>query len=131
MQPPVFIARLMGPYFVVAGIGMLLNHDAYAAMIAEFVHSNALIFISGVLSLPAGLAILNVHRTWTPDWRVIITILGWLAVIGGVIRLVLPQLTAMIGSTIYSGSAAVPIFGVIALVLGGFLSFEGYRSASS
>ena len=51
--------------------------------------------------------------------------------IGGVIRLVLPQLTAMIGSTIYSGSAAVPIFGVIALVLGGFLSFEGYRSASS
>jgi hypothetical protein len=110
---------------------MLLNQDAYAAMIAEFVHSNALIFISGVLSLPAGLAILNVHRTWTPDWRVIITILGWLAVIGGVIRLVLPQLTAMIGSTIYSGSAAVPIFGVIALVLGGFLSFEGYRLASS
>jgi hypothetical protein len=52
----------MGPYFVVAGIGMLLNQDAYAAMIAEFVHSNVLIFISGVLSLPAGLAILNVHR---------------------------------------------------------------------
>ena len=120
----------MGPYFVVAGIGMLLNQDAYAAMIAEFVHSNALIFISGVLSLPAGLAILNVHRAWTADWRVIVTILGWLAVIGGVLRLVLPQVTAMIGSTVYSGSAAVPIFAVIALVLGGFLSFKGYRSAS-
>ncbi len=130
MQPPVFIARFMGPYFVVAGIGMLLNQDAYAAMIAEFVHSNALIFISGVLSLPAGLAILNVHRAWTADWRVIITVLGWLAVIGGIIRLVLPRLTAMIGSTVYSGSAALPIFAVIALVLGGFLSFKGYRSAS-
>ncbi|MGA2313009.1 MAG: hypothetical protein ABSF87_11675 [Xanthobacteraceae bacterium] len=128
MQPPVFIARLMGPYFVVAGIGMLLNQAAYAAMIAEFVHSNALIFISGVLSLPAGLAILNVHRAWTADWRVIVTILGWLAVIGGVLRLVLPQVTAMIGSTVYAGSAAVPIFAVIALVLGGFLSVKGYRA---
>jgi len=128
MQPPVFIARLMGPYFVVAGIGMLLNQAAYAAMIAEFVHSNALIFISGVLSLPAGLAILNVHRAWTADWRVIVTILGWLAVIGGVLRLVLPQVTAVIGSTVYAGSAAVPIFAVIALVLGGFLSVKGYRA---
>jgi len=128
MQPPVFIARLMGPYFVVAGIGMLLNQAAYAAMIAEFVHSNALIFISGVLSLPAGLAILNVHRAWTADWRVIVTILGWLAVIGGVLRLVLPQVTAMIGSTVYAGSAAVPIFAVIALVLGGFLSVKGFRA---
>jgi hypothetical protein len=118
----------MGPYFVVAGIGMLLNQAAYAAMIAEFVHSNALIFISGVLSLPAGLAILNVHRAWTADWRVIVTILGWLAVIGGVLRLVLPQVTAMIGSTVYAGSAAVPIFAVIALVLGGFLSVKGYRA---
>jgi len=128
MQPPVFIARLMGPYFVVAGIGMLLKQAAYADMIAEFVHSNALIFISGVLSLPAGLAILNVHRAWTADWRVIVTILGWLAVIGGVLRLVLPQVTAMIGSTVYAGSAAVPIFAVIALVLGGFLSVKGYRA---
>jgi len=128
MQPPVFIARLMGPYFVVAGIGMLLNQDAYAAMIAEFVHSNALIFISGVLSLPAGLAILNVHRAWTADWRVIITILGWLAVIGGIVRIVLPQVVTMLATTIYSGPTALTIAGAIVLVLGGFLTVKGYRA---
>ena len=34
----------------------------------------------------AGLAIVLVHNVWTFDWRVIITILGWLAVLGGIFR---------------------------------------------
>jgi len=127
MDAAVFIARIIGPFFVAAGIGMLLNQATYAAMIAEFVHSNALIYISGLLSLPAGLAILNVHRAWTADWRVIITILGWLMVIGGVLRIVLPRLIASIGTTVYSGTAAIVVFAIVALVLGGFLSFKGYR----
>ncbi len=127
MQPAVFIARLVGPLLVVIGVGVLLNESNYAAMITEAAHSPTLIYLSGLLTLPIGLAILNVYRTWTADWRVIITILGWLLVIGGVIRIVLPQLTATLATTIYSGSAAMPIFAVIVLVIGGYLSFEGYR----
>ena len=126
MDAATFIARIIGPFFVVAGIGMLFNQASYTAMIAEFVHSNALIYISGLLSLPAGLAIVNVHRAWTADWRVVITILGWLMVIGGVMRIVLPRLITSIGTPVYSGTATIVVFAVVALVLGGFLSFQGY-----
>jgi len=128
MQPAVFIARLIGPSLFVIGVGVLLNEANYAAMITEAVHSPTIIYLSGLLSLPPGLAILNVYRAWTADWRVIITILGWLLVIGGAIRIVLPQLTATLASTLYSTSAALMIFAVVVLVLGGYLSFEGYRS---
>jgi hypothetical protein len=86
-----------------------------------------LIYLSGVASLLGGIAILNAHRTWTADWRVIITILGWIFVIAGFIRIVLRrQMT-----TIYSGSIAMTIVGVVVLVLGGYLSFEGYRPVSN
>jgi hypothetical protein len=127
MSPAVFIARLAGPFFIAAAVGMLLNRAIYAAMIAEFVHSYALIYIAGLLALVGGLAILNVHRAWTSDWRVIITVLGWLMVIGGVVRIVLPQLTAAIANAIYSGPTAMVILALITLALGGFLSFQGYR----
>jgi len=96
-------------------------------MITEAAHSPTIIYLSGLLILPLGLAILNGYRTWTADWRVIITILGWLLVIGGAIRIVLPQLTATLASTLYSTSAALAVFAVVMLVLGGYLSFEGYR----
>jgi hypothetical protein len=108
MQPAIFIARLAGPLFVVVGVGILLNGAVYSAMIAEAVHSPTLIYFSGLSALLPGLAILNVHRTWTGDWRVIITIFGWLLVIGGVVRIVLPQTTASLAGTIYSGAAALP-----------------------
>ena len=130
MQPAVFVARLAGPLFVVIGAGILLNSTVYSAMITEAVHSPTLIYFSGLSALIPGLAILNVHHSWTADWRVIITILGWLLVIGGVVRIALPQLTASLAGTIYSGAATLPVVAVISLVLGVFLSFEGYRPAS-
>jgi len=127
MQPAVSIARLAGPVFVAIGVGILLNATLYAAMIAEAVQSPILIYISGLLSLTAGIAILNAYRAWTADWRVIITVLGWLLVIGGVMRIVLPRVTASLATTIYSGPAVMIIVAVISLALGGFLSFKGYR----
>jgi len=128
MEPAVFIARLTGPLLVVIGVGVLLNEANYVAMITEAAHSPTLIYLSGLLTLPLGLAILNVYRAWTADWRVIVTILGWLLAIGGVIRIVLPQFTATLATTLYSTSAGLTVFAVVVLVLGGYLSFDGYRS---
>jgi hypothetical protein len=127
VQPAVFIARLVGPTLFVIGVGVMLNEANYAAMITEAAHSPTIIYLSGLLTLPLGLAVLNVYRSWTSDWRVIITILGWLMVIGGVIRIVLPQFTATLATTLYSTSTALMVFAVVMLVLGGYLSFEGYR----
>lgn len=127
MQPAVFIARLIGPALVAVGVGVLLNEATYAAVVTEAEHSPTIIYFSGQLSLVSGLAILNVHRTWTADWRVIVTVLGWLSAIGGGIRIVLPQFTAALLATVYSVSASLTVMAVVALVLGGYLSFEGYR----
>jgi len=127
MTAPFFIARLIGPTFIVIGAGVLLNGSVYNAMIAEAVRSPTLIYFAGLFALVPGLAILNVYRAWTADWRVIVTIIGWLCVIGGVVRIVLPQTIAAMATDIYSGTVVLPIFAVIVLVIGGYLSFEGYR----
>ena len=128
MPAPVFIARLIGPLFVVLGIGLLANHAFYAAMIVHAVHHPTLIYISGLLALTAGLAMLNTYRAWTADWRVIVTVLGWLMLIAGVIRIVLPQVIVIIATTVYSGPTSIVIAGVVVLVVGAYLSFEGYRA---
>jgi hypothetical protein len=46
----------------VIGMGVLLNEANYAAMITAAAHSPTLIYLSGLLTLPFGLAILNVYR---------------------------------------------------------------------
>jgi uncharacterized membrane protein len=128
MAPAVLIARLAGPLFVVIGLGILLNASFYADMVVEAVHSPTLVYLSGVASLLAGVAILNAYRAWTASWRVIVTVLGWLCVIGGIMRIVLPQIVTSLATTIYSGPAALIVAAVIVLILGAYLSYESYRA---
>jgi hypothetical protein len=127
MQPAVFIARLIGPAFVAVGLGVLANGPFYTALILEAVHSPTLIYFSGLISLLPGLAILNVHRSWS-GWPAIITAIGWLMTIGGVIRLVLPATSATVASDLYSKPFVLLIVALVVLVVGAYLCFEGYRA---
>ncbi|MGA7405160.1 MAG: hypothetical protein WBW67_10265, partial [Pseudolabrys sp.] len=105
---------------------MLINLGMYESMIAEALHTGIVFYLSGLLSLLAGLAIVNLHNMWCADWRVIFTILGWLMTIGGIIRIVMPQIAVAIGSTIYGGRASTIAVALIIGALGAFLSFKGY-----
>jgi len=131
MQPVVFVARLVGPLFIVLGLGCLINQTAYADMIGQAILVPVVIYLSGLMSFLAGVAMLNGYHGWTPDWRIIITILGWLLVIAGIIRIMLPTAAAVAAISIYSESYAMAIAGIIVLVIGGFLSFKGYRAATT
>ena len=86
--------------------------------------------MSGLMSFLAGVAMLNGYHGWTADWRIIITILGWLLVIAGIIRIMLPVAAVVLAITVYSEGYAMAIAGIIILVIGGFLSFKGYRAAT-
>ena len=87
MTPSIFIARILGPVLLIIGVGLLLEGDTFRAMAGEFVRDQGLIYLTGILALAAGLAILNVHHLWTRDWRVLITIFGWLFLVGGIMRI--------------------------------------------
>jgi uncharacterized membrane protein len=101
----IFLARIIGSMFIAIGLGMLLNQDVYGGMIEELMQrpspiGNVLIYVSGLLSLVSGLAMVNVHCAWTCNWRVIITVIGWLVLIGGILRIVLPQITLKVGERV-------------------------------
>src|SRR6202047_4220851 len=90
MSTSVFLARLIGPVMLVIGLAVLTNQSAFRAMAEEFLASRALIFLSGLLIMPVGLAIVLTHNIWAADGRVMITLFGWLNLIGGAMRLFAP-----------------------------------------
>ena len=126
MDRSLFLAKLLGPTFIAVALGMLINLNVYESMIAEGLRPGILFYLSGLLSLLAGLAIVNLHNRWELDWRVIITVLGWLMTIGGIMRIVLPQVALAVGSTIYIGRISTVVAALITGTLGTFLSFKGY-----
>ncbi len=84
------IAGLMGPTLLAIGIAMLVNARHFPEMAQQIGNDQGLIFVSGILLLVAGLAIVRVHNVWSGGWRIVVTVLGWLAVISGILRMLLP-----------------------------------------
>jgi hypothetical protein len=126
MQTSIFIARLVGPLLLVVGLGVLLNAAAFKRLADEFLRSYALIYLSGLLTMVAGLSVVLTHNVWTSDWRVIITVLGWLAIIGGAARIVMPQRIEAFGRRMLKHPQGLTIAAVVYLALGALLSFFGY-----
>jgi hypothetical protein len=76
----------------------------------------------------AGLAIVRAHNVWSGGWRVVVTVLGWLAVIGGILRMFLPFWAASIASTLGQSSTPVRIGTLLPLLVGGFLTYKAFST---
>jgi hypothetical protein len=108
-------------------MGMLTEGDAYSSLLKEFIGSRALVFVTGVLALLAGVAVVNAHNHWVPDWRVIVTILGWLLIVRGVMNLVFPATVQTLGDRMIASHAGVLAGAAVTIVLGAILSIMGYE----
>jgi hypothetical protein len=127
MPTSLFLARLIGPFALAIGVALVFNRTGFRALANEFLASPALLFFSGAVTMPAGLAIVITHSVWTTDWRVIITILGWLATIGGAVRMICPKLTATMGHRMLAYPFTLHVSAAIYLVVGALLCIFGYR----
>ena len=121
-----FLARLLGPLFLAIAIGVLVNGAIFRAIAEEGLRSHALIYLTGLFAVTAGVAILLNHNVWAADWRVLITIFGWLAAIGGAQRIIWPQWTEAAIHWFLANPRSLVVAGIIWLVIGAVLCFYGY-----
>lgn len=131
MLTSVYLARLIGPVMLAVGIGLFINPAAYRTLAREILDSTALVFLSGLLTLTAGIAILLAHRVVAPDWRILITLIGLAMTIGGAIRIISPQTAVRYGRYLLDRPpslkfTALQMAAAIWLILGAILTIAGY-----
>jgi hypothetical protein len=126
METSFFLAKLIGPVFLVMGLAVLVQPRRTRQLGREFVDSEALIFLSGLITLPVGLAIVIVHNVWVVGWPVIITIIGWLAVLAGVARMLAFDRIRSIGRAMIDRTSLFAVPGAIMTALGAYLAYLGY-----
>jgi hypothetical protein len=120
------LAGFIGPLLAAMGVAMLLNRELLPAMIGQLSQNYGLVLLSGALLLLAGIAIVRVHNIWAGGWPVVVTVLGWLAIVGGLVRMWFPQQAVPIAETFGAAPTAMLIAGLVIVATGGFLSFKAY-----
>ena len=128
MQTSIYLAKLIGPVIAVAGLGFLINRQVFLALVEDFAENTGLIMMSGFVALVIGLAIINAHNVWIFDWPVVVTVFGWAATVGGVMRITMPGFVGAIAKSILSHKSFITVQAIVLIVLGGWLSYLGYVS---
>jgi hypothetical protein len=129
MATSLFLARLLGPLLLAVGASLLISPGVFRAMANEVVRSVTLVYLFGLFDFAAGLAIVLVHNVWAADWRVLITILGWLMLIRGALRLLATERVMAYAGKVIRSKNLIPASGVLTGILGLVFCYFGYRGA--
>jgi hypothetical protein len=127
MLTSIFIAKLMGPILFVVGISILIDQKSMRAMAKGLLANHALIYTFGVLDLLLGLVLVTVHNVWVMDWRVIITLIGWLSIVRGLMRILFAPYFMKNGPKLLKKQGLLIGVAIGVVILGAVLSYYGYR----
>ena len=123
----VWISKFLGPVILALGLRMVLSPNRLNETTRRFLADSPLVLISGVLAMTAGLAIVNTHNLWVWGWPVVVTVFGWLLLIGGALRVTAPELVDRVGDSMMEHAGATRFFGGLWVILGAFLTVKGYE----
>ena len=125
MERSRYLAALIGPTMIALAGMVMLNLAALPAML-DAPDSALVVIVTGAISFVAGLAILHAHRVWR-GWPLIITLVGVMAVVGGLVRLWWPGCVIALAKCAIAYPFALPIAALVMTALGLFLTWQGYR----
>ncbi len=126
MQASIFLARLLGPLFLIVGASVLINPKTFRTLAAEVVKSVTLVYLFGFLDFAAGLAIVLTHNVWLMSWRVLITLIGCLLLIRGAVRILIPETIMRYAAKMLRNKPFIPVAGAVTGILGLVLCYFGY-----
>ena len=111
------IAAFLGPVLIVVAVSEAKNLQIWATGDAP------LTYLAGLVWFLGGLAIVIVHNRWSAGWPLAITLVGWFLLLGGLFRLLFPDVQQGNENTPAVGPYAVDM---ILLALGALMTFKAY-----
>ena len=84
MDVSVFLAKFLGLYFIIACGSVLVRRERILVTMEQWMENSALMMLGGMLATTFGLLILLFHNVWSLDWRILITLIGWISLAKGV-----------------------------------------------
>jgi hypothetical protein len=91
METSIFLAKVIGLVSVLSTMAVLIRYKKSLALEEEAVKSPGVTYLTGFATLILGVLLVVSHSVWTYDWRLVITIVGWLVLLKGIGRIFFPN----------------------------------------
>ncbi len=122
MELSIFIAKILGLAYLAVGFNMWNGQMNIKKMIEDFENSSALVYLGGIMTLIIGMFLIEYHNIWVKDWTVVITIVGWMATLKGILLLANPQFMLRF-KNYYRNTKS---WGIFIMIIGLFFAYYGF-----
>jgi hypothetical protein len=121
----IFLAKFWGLYLILVSLGLLFNRHNLK-MVLHYYKDEEVPFLSGFILVVFGLLFVLTHNVWSFDWVGLVTLLGWLTLIKGIVRIWWPKETVRLMKGV-KGTPTVTISLYVALIAGLYLAGSGFN----
>lgn len=120
------LAQILGLYFIIIGIIVLYRRRAIMPAVSRLVANRPMLLVIAAMEIFAGIALMLTYPSFEFDVSGVISVIGWMLLIEGVIYLVLPwrrvqRLVRRFNKASWYGASAI-----LSLVIGIYLAGSGF-----
>ena len=125
MERSILLARIISVVYVSAALGAIFSANHYRRLPDDLFGNAGLTYVTGFMTVVLGILIVHYHNTWTKSWPVLITVIGWGALLKGVAIIVMPQVVHRVSTALWfeRGVAAFPYVAICLGLLFGYFGF--------
>ena len=120
-------AKAYGIYFIATGLAIFLNPSRIRSWYEGILHDKGTVMLGGTIALVIGSFILATHHIIVPDWRIIITLIGYWGVVAGTAALVSDNVIKLVKGIVNNSDLIYRLSGLAWLLLGVFLASKGFN----
>ena len=126
MNTSLLLARIFGPYCMIVALSFILRRQDYAKVVDGFLKDPMIKIFGGAVALLIGLLVVNIHNVWVLGWAVIVTLIGWLSLIKGVVYFIFPDHLDKMAKRYSQNEKLLKVQLMVTFALGLILTLKGY-----
>jgi hypothetical protein len=119
-------ARVLGPFLVIADVTAIARASDMPSLLAQFEANSLWTWVTGAFILLFGLIVVGGHQYWRGAAAIIVSLLGWLITLRGVLLFAFPRAFASAANSMIGAQAGWVALCVVFALVGLYLTYVGW-----
>lgn len=124
-------SRVLGPFLVIVDVTAVARASDMQKLLSEFEANSLWTWVTGAFILLFGLIIVGAHQYWRGAAAIIVSVLGWLILLRGLLLLAFPKAFVSVANTMIGAQALWVTLCIAAALVGLYLTYLGWSRAPS
>lgn len=124
MDNSLFLAKFWGWYLIIFFLVLSLNPKRIKQIFNDLKDEKFLI-VSAFIAILVGLLNILFHNVWESNWKLIITVIGWMSLFMGLLLFIFPKQT--VTWLVYANVKLIQLMYTLLFFIGVFLLNMGYE----